>query len=253
MTENYDETDREAQEALRNIFWQVVRKGGTRESMLKEFDSVLSQIFQPQGGSENFTNLRSPGMHPAKIPAVPGNSGRNITGVSPASYTEYRGKPSGAGEAREQSVPEYGGLDISGEYSQSDPNKDNGETFVGNDTRHPAYGSGRRNIRGPGYEPYKEQRGVLGKGLEQWEKERGTEAGINPGTTPLLTDEDISGEGDAETEAELAERIVQERNKPTEPKAEFAPTTMPKETTRDTQGFRPGETRKRIHPSYRPQ
>lgn len=239
MTQDYDETDdMEAADALRNIFWGVVRKGGTKESMMKEFDSVLSQIFQPTGGSENFTNLRSPGMHPAKIPATPGDSGRNV--ASPHRLNE---------ETHES-------LDVRGEYSA--------EGHYAGYARAPSSkipaspgrsGQWERTAtispRGPGYEA-EGQRGVLGKGLEQWEKERGTQASINPGTTPALTEQDLVGEGDEETEAELAERIVSERNKPTEPKAEFAQTTIPKETTRDTQGFRPGETRKRIHPSYNP-
>lgn len=233
MTSEYEyyDGDAEAAQALRSIFGGIVSKGWSKERMMKEFDSVLAQIFQPTGGSENFTNLRSPGMHPAKIPATPGDSGRNV--ASPHRLNEE----------------EHQSLDIRGEFSNADPNKRQPPEYVGSTTQHPAYGSGRRNLRGPGYEP-ELQGSVMKTGLAAWEKERGTQASINPGTTPALTEQDLVGEGDEETEAELAERIVSERNKPTEPKAEFAQTTIPKETTRDTQGFRPGETRKRIHPTY---
>ena len=41
----------------------------------KEFDDMLSQVAQPKGGSENMTNVASPGQPPAKIAAVPGESG----------------------------------------------------------------------------------------------------------------------------------------------------------------------------------
>lgn len=36
---------------------------------------ALSEVFQPHGGSENLSNLRSPGQGPGKISAVPGRSG----------------------------------------------------------------------------------------------------------------------------------------------------------------------------------
>lgn len=70
-----EDEDEEARKALKNVFDGIVSKGISPEEMKKEFDSVLSQIFQPKGGSENFTNLRSPGMPPGKIPATPGRSG----------------------------------------------------------------------------------------------------------------------------------------------------------------------------------
>src|SRR3989442_3122972 len=41
----------------------------------KECDDMLSQLAQPKGGTENATNVASPGQPPAKIAAVPGNAG----------------------------------------------------------------------------------------------------------------------------------------------------------------------------------
>ncbi len=35
----------------------------------KAFEGVITQVFSPVGGSENFTNLRTPGQHAGKIPA----------------------------------------------------------------------------------------------------------------------------------------------------------------------------------------
>lgn len=41
-----------------------------------EYVSVISEVFSPKGGSENFVNTRSPGMGPGKISVEPGHSGR---------------------------------------------------------------------------------------------------------------------------------------------------------------------------------
>jgi hypothetical protein len=46
----------------------------------KEYDAQIRDVTQPQGGTENLTNVRSPGQPPAKIPAEPGKSGSNETG-----------------------------------------------------------------------------------------------------------------------------------------------------------------------------
>ena len=40
----------------------------------KEYDSQIKDVTQPQGGTENLSNVRSPGQPPAKIPAEPGRS-----------------------------------------------------------------------------------------------------------------------------------------------------------------------------------
>ena len=37
----------------------------------KEYDAQIKDVTQPQGGTENLTNVRSPGQPPAKIPAEP--------------------------------------------------------------------------------------------------------------------------------------------------------------------------------------
>ncbi len=41
------------------------------------YDSTISSVFSPKAGTENFTNLRSPGASEAKIEAEPGRSGKN--------------------------------------------------------------------------------------------------------------------------------------------------------------------------------
>src|SRR2546426_7689912 len=51
-----------------------------RNEFAKEFESQIKDVTQPQGGTENLTNVRTPGQPPAKIPAEPGRSGSNETG-----------------------------------------------------------------------------------------------------------------------------------------------------------------------------
>ncbi len=83
VEEEYDE-DEETKENLKAYVGSLALKyfGNTNATagMMKEFDEILGQIFQAHGGSENLTNLRTPGAYPAKIPASPGQSGKNRTG-----------------------------------------------------------------------------------------------------------------------------------------------------------------------------
>lgn len=85
--EDYTDEDDETKKALSSIVRTTAMKyfGGGRntpavDGMLKEFDDIMSQVFQPHGGVDNAVNLRTPGQPPGKIPAQPGNSGRNRTG-----------------------------------------------------------------------------------------------------------------------------------------------------------------------------
>ncbi len=75
MSEENDEEE----EALKALIFTYTRKFfGTmpaNASFEKEFESVIHSVFQPKGGAENLTNLRSPGQPEAKIPAEPGKSG----------------------------------------------------------------------------------------------------------------------------------------------------------------------------------
>ena len=57
----------------------------------KEYESQIKLVTQPQGGTENFTNVRSPGMPPAKHVAEPneagyGRQGETIDGPSNGWY-----------------------------------------------------------------------------------------------------------------------------------------------------------------------
>src|SRR6266699_4623571 len=70
----------------------------------KEFDDMLSQVAQPKGGSENLTNVASPGQPPAKVSAV-GDSktqgyGREaeVLGNPTGGWTDSRGRRSNAGD-----------------------------------------------------------------------------------------------------------------------------------------------------------
>ncbi len=77
-----DDDDEEAK-AWRQIASATVAKvfgPAAAVEFQKEYDSQIKDVTQPQGGTENLTNVRSPGQPPAKIPAEPGRSGRNETG-----------------------------------------------------------------------------------------------------------------------------------------------------------------------------
>jgi hypothetical protein len=81
MSEAYMEEDDEALKALRSVVGELAIKyfgksfpNGVVE-FRKEFDDVLNQVSQPKGGTENLTNVASPGQPPGKISAIPGQSG----------------------------------------------------------------------------------------------------------------------------------------------------------------------------------
>jgi len=81
----------------------------------KEFEAQIKDVTQPQGGTENLTNVRSPGQPPAKIPAEPGESGssgvyRTVTGKAAtipekdALDADAKSNPEGTVETK-QNVP----------------------------------------------------------------------------------------------------------------------------------------------------
>jgi hypothetical protein len=76
-----EEEDEEALKAMRSAITGLVSKyfgksfpNGVVEFQ-KEFDDMLAQVAQPKGGTENLTNVASPGQPPAKVSASPGKSG----------------------------------------------------------------------------------------------------------------------------------------------------------------------------------
>src|SRR3989442_10395228 len=80
------EDDDEELKAWKAVVYATVSKvfgandPALRNEFAKEFESQIKDVTQPQGGTENLTNVRSPGQPPAKIPAEPGRSGRNGSG-----------------------------------------------------------------------------------------------------------------------------------------------------------------------------
>src|SRR6266516_626650 len=65
-----------AQITMDDIKWaNNIIQAAWRATTRKEFDDTLSQIRQPKGGTENLTNVASPGSPPGKIEAVPGHAG----------------------------------------------------------------------------------------------------------------------------------------------------------------------------------
>jgi hypothetical protein len=63
-----------------------------------QFASVIASVFSPKAGTENMTNLRSPGAPEGKIAVEPGKSGQNV-GRHVPSYTVSGGK--------DEKVPNY--------------------------------------------------------------------------------------------------------------------------------------------------
>jgi len=68
----------------------------------KDFDDMLSQVSQPKGGTENMTNVASPGQPPGKVAAVPGESGgygdkAETLGKPSEGWTDPRGRYSSVG------------------------------------------------------------------------------------------------------------------------------------------------------------
>src|SRR5207249_2076082 len=83
MSEPIVKETAEAVEAMTALKALVASVAGTTvknkedlTNFLKEFEGVIAQVFQPKGGSENFSNLRSPGQPSGKISASPGQSGK---------------------------------------------------------------------------------------------------------------------------------------------------------------------------------
>src|SRR5256885_841234 len=65
-----------AQISMDDMRWaNNIIQAAWRATTRKEFDDTLAQIRQPKGGTENLTNVASPGQYPGKVQAVPGHSG----------------------------------------------------------------------------------------------------------------------------------------------------------------------------------
>ena len=106
-----EDDDEEAVKALKNVVNGLAEKyfntSPALTDFVKEFDDVLAQVSAPKGGSENFTNVSSPGMAPGKISAVPGVSG---------GY-ERRAQTIGDPRTRAQGTGATGFYDPTGSYS----------------------------------------------------------------------------------------------------------------------------------------
>ncbi len=161
------------------------------------YDSVLSQVFGSHGGTDRLTNIRSPGMGPAKIPAS-GNSPNTATNVaSPNDLNEER----------------YQAYDSRGTYSQANPDltapqgrRVSPNTYTGRTEWHPRYGQSKVDTSGEGYNP-----SSLRSGLEKWaaEKQAGAMSHISPGTQPFV----VEREDKEPTAEELASEISNEQGR----------------------------------------
>src|SRR2546422_559711 len=110
------EDDDEELKAWKAVVYATVSKvfgandPALRNEFAKEFESQIKDVTQPQGGTENLTNVRTPGQPPAKIPAEPGRSGSNETGSyrtadQPVGSTYTN--PTSPGNPRGNSQPNY--------------------------------------------------------------------------------------------------------------------------------------------------
>src|SRR5947199_9761973 len=105
--------DDETVEALKALTYATIDKvfgPQGRAIFQKEFEAQIKDVTQPQGGTENLTNVRSPGQPPAKIPAEPVRSGSNETGSyrtadQPVGSTYTN--PTSPGNPRGNSQPDY--------------------------------------------------------------------------------------------------------------------------------------------------
>src|SRR6266566_5067619 len=101
LTKHPDRADM-LKEAFANLSSEDVRwanqivQAAWRVNTRKEFDDMLSQLAQPKGGTENLTNVATPGQPPAKVSVVPGASGNydnpasTLTGKYPQAYQNPR-------------------------------------------------------------------------------------------------------------------------------------------------------------------
>ena len=88
------EEDLEAYKALKTL-GERLSKG---EITFKQYDDAISSVFQPKGGSDNFTNLRTPGQPPGKVAASPGRSGSSEV------FRTDTGSKGGVGMTRDSQV-----------------------------------------------------------------------------------------------------------------------------------------------------
>src|SRR2546428_4931605 len=92
-----------AQISQEDVRWaNEIIQAAYRCNTRKEFDDMLSQLAQPKGGVENAVNVASPGLPPAKIAVVPGESGNYPDKAKPIDgptdgFTDTRGRYSSAG------------------------------------------------------------------------------------------------------------------------------------------------------------
>jgi hypothetical protein len=126
------EQEIEAANALKALVWSVakanIKSSADLANFQKEFEGVIAEVFKPKGGSENFSNLRSPGQPSPKIVASPGESGkgpeRRTVGTSEQSvedmtreaYDPSGGRP-GQGYQPTAGKERYGDISSSGSGS----------------------------------------------------------------------------------------------------------------------------------------
>jgi hypothetical protein len=99
---NAELTDDQAASVAREVIRRVTGQAGASWIGSEgDFNDMLAQVRQPRGGTENMSNVASPGQPPGKVSAQPGKSGdygRSGKTVPPESgYYDSTGQYSGTG------------------------------------------------------------------------------------------------------------------------------------------------------------
>ncbi len=121
-------SDSEADDVASAIVQEITgRRAATWDAGGAKIDDLLSQIRAPKGGSENLTNVASPGSGPGKITAVPGESGLALPGkyrTADDPVNNYKPGPRGS---TVRSNPSRGSLTYSEARAQQGPTAPHGQ------------------------------------------------------------------------------------------------------------------------------
>src|SRR5256712_1186034 len=129
------EDDDEELKAWKAVVYATVSKvfgandPALRNEFAKEFESQIKDVTAPQGGTENLTNVRSPGLGPAKTVAEPNKAGYGRQGSTiddpSGGWYDSTGKFHSSANSRQPATTTFGGVtkptEMGVEYSPREP------------------------------------------------------------------------------------------------------------------------------------
>src|SRR3989449_2175509 len=129
------EDDDEELKAWKAVVYATVSKvfgandPALRNEFAKEFESQIKDVTQPQGGTENLTNVRTPGQPPAKTVAEPNKAGYGRQGSTiddpSGGWYDSTGKFHSSANSRQPATTTFGGVtkptEMGVEYSPREP------------------------------------------------------------------------------------------------------------------------------------